>query len=466
MSSSTATAAAVTPGRAFSARFVAPLFLGSALNPINSSVLATALVPIGHALHVSVARTVVLVSVLYVASSIAQPTAGRLADHFGPRRVFAVGLAIVLVGGIVGGTGSALPALIVARILLGIGTSGGNPSSMVQMRRRASAAGLREPPGWVVAGLGGSAEFGLVLGLPLGAVLVTLAGWRAAFLLNVPLALVALAAALWSLPPDPPRDRLSARALLAELDVVGAGAFGAATVALLVFLLALPTIEWPLLGLALVLGAALLVWERRAPTPFLDVRMLAANRALSRTYLRTTIMLFATYVVLYGFTLWLETAGGYTTGQAGLLVLPMAAVGAAAAIPLGRRRLGMALLIAAPVSGLIGSLAMLVVSGSGSPLWVLLVTIAFGITEASAYVGCQRLIAALAPPTRTGTAMGLFGTAVYSGAIASSALTNVLFKHGVSDSGLREIAAVLIGCCLAVLALALRESGATLTRPG
>ena len=55
---------------------------------------ATALVPIGHALHVSVGQTAVLVSVLYVASSIAQPTAGRLAEHFGPRRALLAGAAM------------------------------------------------------------------------------------------------------------------------------------------------------------------------------------------------------------------------------------------------------------------------------------------------------------------------------------------------------------------------------------
>ena len=38
--------AAAGPGNAFSWRFVTPLFMGSALNPVNSSILATALVPI------------------------------------------------------------------------------------------------------------------------------------------------------------------------------------------------------------------------------------------------------------------------------------------------------------------------------------------------------------------------------------------------------------------------------------
>lgn len=445
--------------RAFPPQFVLPLFLGGAMNPINSSVLATALVPIGHALHVSVGQTTVLVSVLYVASSIAQPTAGRLAEHFGPRRVLLVGAAIVFVGGIVGGSGNSLTALIIARILLGIGTSSGLPSAMVQIRRRACLAGIAPPPSWLFAGLSGTGELALVLGLPLGALLMSVAGWQAAFLLNLPLACLIFASGLWFLPSDPPRDRMSARALVAELDVLGMAAFAAATVSFLLFLLGLPSLEWPLLGLSLISGVCLLTRELRAPTPFIDVRLLASNRPLTRTYARTAIMLFSTYVVLYGFTLWLQTAGGYSTSEAGLLVLPLAAVGAAAAIPVSRRRLSVTLLMTAPISALIGAIALFIVATTGSIIWILVVTVAFGVTEASVYVVNQRLIATQAPAARVGTAIGLFGTAVYSGAIVSSALTSVFFRHGVTASGLHDIATVLIGCSVLALVLTSRERG-------
>ena len=80
----------------FSWRFTTPLFMGSALNPINSSLIATALVAIAAGVHVSVGQTAVLVSALYVATAIAQPTAGKAAEVFGPRRVFLTGILAVL----------------------------------------------------------------------------------------------------------------------------------------------------------------------------------------------------------------------------------------------------------------------------------------------------------------------------------------------------------------------------------
>jgi MFS family permease len=70
----------------FGFRFVAPLALGSTLNPINSTMIATALVPIATSFHASVADAGWLIAGLYLASAIAQPTMGRLADLFGARR--------------------------------------------------------------------------------------------------------------------------------------------------------------------------------------------------------------------------------------------------------------------------------------------------------------------------------------------------------------------------------------------
>lgn len=69
------------PGR-FGWRFCAPLFVCAALNPINSSVIATAIVPIAAAVGCSVGRASVLISVLYLATAIGQPTAGALAEEF------------------------------------------------------------------------------------------------------------------------------------------------------------------------------------------------------------------------------------------------------------------------------------------------------------------------------------------------------------------------------------------------
>src|SRR5258705_11042514 len=128
-------------GDAFSWRLVPSLLVTSTLNPITSSLIATALVPIAQALSVPVGRTAILVSALYLASSIAQPTAGKLAEEFGPRRVSIVGILFVLVGGIIGGVAQDIPTLTVSRVLIGIGTPARYPAARLIIRGRPIWAG-------------------------------------------------------------------------------------------------------------------------------------------------------------------------------------------------------------------------------------------------------------------------------------------------------------------------------------
>jgi len=97
---------------------------------------------------------------------------------------------------------------------------------------------------------------------------------------------------------------------------VGIVLFGGALAALLVFLLDLESRYWWLLILGATLAAPLTWWELRRPAPFLDLRMLAANGALTRTYLRQFLVYLSSYAMVYGFSQWLQDAAGYTSDQA------------------------------------------------------------------------------------------------------------------------------------------------------
>ena len=66
--------------------------------------------------------------------------------------------------------------------------------------------------------------------------------------------------------------------------MTGIVGFAAAMTGLLVFLLSLPHPDWIALVVAVVVAVALAAWELRAATPFFDVRLLASNGALTRTY--------------------------------------------------------------------------------------------------------------------------------------------------------------------------------------
>jgi MFS family permease len=446
------------PGRPFPWQFTTPLFIGSALNPVNSSLIATALLPIAHGIGVPIGQTAALVTALYLATAIAQPTAGKAAEVLGPRRVFLAGIVMVGVGGLAGGFAQDLITLLISRVLIGLGTSCAYPTAMLLIRRRARDAGLDKPPGGVLGGLQIAGIATASLGLPVGGVLVGTLGWRSVFFVNVPLALIALVAALAWVQPDGPLHRpLRLGDLASRLDLGGITGFALTMIALLLFLFGLPVAHWYLLGISAALWIALAFWELRAGSPFLDVRMLASNKALTRTYLRFGLAMLCLYVVLYGITQWIEAVRGLSETEAGLIVLPMTLVSGLVISPVSRRNLVRGPVIAAAVACLIGSAGVLILSRTAWIGWVVIITLIFGLVTGFASAGNQTALYSQAPDGQLGTASGLLRTFGYVGSIASSAITGIVFRTSVSDSGVHLIAWIMIGVSLVLVLISVLD---------
>ena len=290
--------------KVFSWRFMTPLLVGSALNPINTSLIATALVSISAAARAARAYSDPRFRAL-------PGDGGRSADRraaLGRVRAAAgvlAGLLAVVAGGALGALGSGLTTLVVARALIGAGTSTAYPSAMLLMRRRAEEARMDEPPASVLGALVMAGTVSAAAGLPLGSIgmLVDAWGWRTTFWVNIPLAIGALALSHMWIRRDPTAGGAATlRHLAARIDLPGIAGFGVAMTALLIFLLALPRLDWVALGLAVLSGAALVSWKMKAGRPFLDVRLLAANLTLTRTYVRFALTMLCVYTVFYGVT--------------------------------------------------------------------------------------------------------------------------------------------------------------------
>lgn len=438
----------VRPAKPFSAAFVTALMLGSALNPVNSSIIPTALAPIAHDFGIDPGRAAILVSVLYLACAVAQPTAGKLSEQIGPRKVFLSGATLVLIGGLLGGFAPSFTSLIVARVLIGLGTSAGYPSAMVMVRQRADRAGLQKPPGGVLAGL---AIVGLALiavGPPIGGVLVGTLGWRSTFFLNVPVSIAAFVFTLIAVPRDAPISRSGERGILARIDLTGIVGFALMMSALLVFLLSIPHPDWFALVVAVVVGVLFVLWELRVASPFFDVRELVSNGPLTLTYLRTAMTMLGSYVILYALPQWLQDAHAYSSSAAGLVIIPMGIVSAIASTWISRKnwvRWPMAAAGAAMVAG--GALLGLL-DASLLPILALVVTLLFGVTLGGSISGGQLALYAQAAPDRVGSAAGLLRTFTYLGSIGASVISGLVFQHEVTDSGLH-----LMGWIVATLGL-------------
>ncbi|WP_165314300.1 MFS transporter [Agromyces protaetiae] len=457
----TGTGATPAPGgKPFPARFVAPLLWGAALNPINTSILATALVAIATAFGVGSGQAASLVAAVYVTSAVAQPAMGKLALAFGPRRVFVAGLAIVVVAGVIGATAQSFGWLIVSRVLIGLGTAAGYPTAMTLIRRRADKVGSGIP-GAVLGSMSVAGQVTAALGLPIGGVLVGVWDWRAVFAINIPLGLVGIVLALLWIPRDEPLDaaardfREIVHSLVRTLDPLGMVLFAGAIVALIVFLQAVREPVWWVLGIAVVSAAAMVWWERRASHPFIDVRMLAANGPLVRTYTRQFATQIAMYLVLYGYVQWLEQGRGLSASVAGLIMLPMTGVGAIVSAFIAKRALVRGPLIGSAAVVVAGGLSLLFVDGSTSIVALVLLSLGFGAVTGLTGVANQSALYEQTDASRIGVASGLLRTSTNLGAIGAAAVLGFVFPADATDAGLHQVAWVIAAIGAAVLALVL-----------
>lgn len=446
------------PGRPVPRRVVAALLLGTLLNPLNSSMIAVALVQIEREFAVGIVAASWLISAFYLASAVGQPVFGRLADRFGPRRVYCLGLVLVGVAGVLGPLAPTFGWLLAARVLLACGASACFPAALAILRR--AADGLPSPGTLGAVSIAGSVS--AALGPVVGGALVALAGWEAIFIANVAVLAFGLPPALRWLPADRERLRgLDAATVRRAVDGPGIALFSAMLASALGLLLSIGEADpaWWLVPLTVVAGL-LFVWrELRHPEPIVDVRALVRDRPLIRIYAQYAGVNVVFYGVFFSFPIWLEQARGASPGVAGLLMLPIAACGVAAT-PLAARLISRAGIRPALVAGAVALTAgtvLLMTVGDATPI-VALVAIGtiLGLPNGFNNLGLQSALYAAAPPERTGAAAGLFQMSRFVGAVLSTSLIGIVFADAVTSDGLRTIALALTAVSAAVLVASVR----------
>ena len=81
----------------------------------------------------------------------------------------------------------------------------------------------------------------------------------------------------------------------------------------------------------MLLGASLLLWERHAPGPLIDVRLLGRRQQLQRTYLCQILSSLGTYVILCGASQWMEQSRGLSASVVGLVLIQLSVLSIIAA---------------------------------------------------------------------------------------------------------------------------------------
>jgi MFS family permease len=441
---------------------------GTLLNPLNSSMISVALIGAASDLRVDIPAATWLVSSFYLVGATGMPLAGRLADLYGPRRVFRGGLLVVLVASVLAAMAPTFTWLLVWRVVQAFGSAAGSPAGQAMFRTQ---SGTSRPPAQALGALSIANSTSAALGPVVGGLVVSLAGWPGIFWVNVPITLCGLLMAWRWMPPDAPAgwrdgsmERLTPGVVLRELDVWGVGLFALTVVGLLAFLLSVASApNWMLLLVACIAGV-LLVWRELGQSrPFLDVRFLANNPRLVRVYFAFAMVSLIFYGAFFGLPLWLLQARHLEPGLVGLMVLPISGMAVlmtpVAARMITRRSIRLALRIGAG-SLLVGVLLQLTLDTATPIVWLLGVTAIIGVASAFNNLGLQAALYRYAPAEWMGTATGQFQTFRYVGATLCTALLGLVFAGTATTAGLHVLALALapIAVLLIVVSAAIDQT--------
>lgn len=404
--------------------------------------------------------TLVLASLLILA--------GAAGDRFGRRRVFQIGLVVFAAGSLLCSLAPTITALIVARLVQGIGGSMMNPVALSIISQvfyrpveRARALGI-----W-----GAVVGISMALGPIVGGLLIHLIGWRAVFWINLPICAVAIVLTALFVPESKSttmRDMDPIGQLLAVLTLFGT----------VFVLIEGPSLGWTnprLLGVAAVAVLALLGflrYESRRTDPFIDLRFFHSVPFASATV--TAVCAFAGWAAfLFMMSLYLQGERGYSAMATGLIYLPIA-IGALVFSPVSGRMVGRygsrpPLLIAGLL--ITSAAVMLMFLTATTPTWALLGIFAtFGIGFALINAPVTNAAVSGMPRDRAGAASAVTSTSrqvgvsigvALCGSVAGSALAAT--HVGFTDSA-RPLWMINIALGLVVTVLALTSTSARAKR--
>lgn len=258
----------------------------------------------------------------WITSAYALPAAGftllfgRMADLFGRRRLFLSGIALLTGASLLGGFASDAGTLLTARVLQGFATAMATPAAMSLLTSTFAEGAMRAR----ILGLNGALlSGGFTVGALVGGSLVNLLSWRAAFFINVPVAVAILLLTPGLIGESSLPDRV-------RPDLPGA-VTGTGGLLALVYAVIERSGPWAVAGVLLL--AAFWVIERRSPAPLAPMGILKRPTVKWGNFAGLVVFSMET-AMIFLMTLYLQNVLGFSPLATGLIfgVPGLAAVGA------------------------------------------------------------------------------------------------------------------------------------------
>jgi DHA2 family methylenomycin A resistance protein-like MFS transporter len=421
-------------------RLLLTMCLAVLLAQVDTSVVNLATRSIGVDLGVSVTGLQWVLDAYNLAYALLLLTGGLLADLYGRRRLFLLGVAVFTGGSVLCAAAPDGLALIAGRAIAGIGAALLLPASLSIIRVEWSEQRARNRVLGIWAACNGLA---FAIGPTVGGALVDASGWRSVFLIAVPLGLATIGFALRVIPEsrDPGDRRFDAlgqiwgAATLGGLALAGIDAArdrAVAGVALAAATIALPSF--------------LFTERRRGPAAMLPLDLFISRRLIGALS-ATSAMTFGMYGLLFLVPLIWQTGGTVPASTAGLALMPMACTFFVLSNISGRlaERLGARVMISGGTALIGAGLLVIACTAAGRPLWLaetglVLAGLGMGLNTGPLFGVAVQAV----PASRSGSASSLINVARMIGATLGVAVLGTAFAiAGSGAPGLR--AAMLLG---------------------
>ena len=382
---------------------------------------------------------------------------GRAADLFGRRRMFIAGLLVFTAASLSGGLAHDPVLLITSRVIQGAGAALVAPAALSLITTSFAEGGARTR---ALGMYGATASLGFVAGQVLGGILVQFTSWRAVFLVNVPIGLLAAAIA--------PRLLADSRTPAGQrrLDVRGALLITAAMAALVFAVSEADVLGWlspAILAAFAVFGVSLAVFvvaERRHPDPLLPAKLIRRPALRTAGSLNLLLGLWNGGEMLV-LSLYLQQvlrdsplATGLAIAPQGIIGFTAGAFGARLAGRIGIRRV-LVLTAAIAAAGFV-LLTQLPADGHYSPVLAAVMLVGFG-TAGTAF-GTMVIATSGVPGAEQGVVGGVINTSRQIGAAVGAAVLPAIAAAVGHDT----ITATAAGTRAAMLAGAAAAGLATL----
>jgi EmrB/QacA subfamily drug resistance transporter len=434
----------VVPGRAA----LAVCCLAQFMVVLDVSIVNVALPQMKIALHLSPGGEQWVINAYTLTFAGLLMLGGRAADLFGRRRVFLLALGLFTGSSLLGGLAQSGAWLITARAMQGVGGAVLAPSTLSLLTTTFTAPAERRR---ALGAWSATAASGAAIGVLIGGILTDLLNWRWVLFVNVPIGVVLLAGAAWTLQ----ESRVSGTAR--RLDIPGAATVTAGMALLVYGIVNTNTYPWgsartisTLAGGIALLGTFVLVEARLAEHPLVPLgvfrrRPLTAANGVSFVVGASILSLF------YFLSQYLQQVDGYTPLRAGLAFLPVGLAILSASLLASRivARIGARLQLVIGQLLAVGGMAWMAQLAPGDSYWSgvffpgLLAGIGFGLSFVPMTMGA---IAGI-PLQQAGLASGLLNTSRYVGSAIglAAAATVAASVHAHSTTPHAVISALTTG---------------------